>query len=143
MVLPPPPNRLAIPEINPPSPAMLLSPPPKALETPPDTVCFNKLPHTLPDCDAVVVLLFDGEPKLIPVGTTFAVNDEARVSVAVGGLTVFSVLACNDVSTLWGVSSFSTLCPSILGTVNRLNLPDKLLLRFATLFLHSPRLFDD
>jgi hypothetical protein len=138
---PPPPNRLAITEIKPPSPAMLLSPPLKALETPPDTVCFSKLPQTLLDCDEVVVLVLDGEPNLIPDGTTFAVSDEVRVSCALGGLTVFSLPACKVVSTLAGVSSLSMLCPFIFGAVSRLNLPDKLLLRFATLFLHSPRLF--
>lgn len=93
MLLPPPPKRLAIPEISPPSPVMVLRPPLSALATPPDAVCFSKLLHSLSDCE-VAVLLLEGEPKLIPVGTVFAFIADIRVSPELDGLTVFSVPPC-------------------------------------------------
>lgn len=140
MLLPAPPKRLAIPEISPPRPAILPSPPLSALEMPPDAVCLSTLLQTLLGCE-LVLLLLDGDPKLIPVGTAFAVSDEFRISDGAEGFTVSSVPGCESASKLEGVNRRSMLCPSTLGLASRLNLPDKLLLRFATLFLHSPCLF--
>ena len=139
MLDPPPPNRLAIPAMSPPSPAMLLSPLLSGLDAPPETVCFTRLPQTLPDCEAVVLVL-EGDPNLRSVGTVFALNDEVRVSGELGAFAAFSLSGCEEVSRLDGVKNFSMLSPFIFGLGSRPNLPDKLLLRFATFILHSPRL---
>ena len=136
----PPPNRLAMPEIKPPKPAMLPSPPVNTLETPPDAVCLSRFPHILPDCE-VVVLLLDGDPNFMPVGTVFAVSEDARVSEVAGALSTLSLPGCEGVTNVDGVKSLCMLWPSTFAPASRLNLPDMLLLRFATLSLRSPRLF--
>jgi hypothetical protein len=89
----PPPKRLAIPEIKPPKPAMLLNPPLKALAIPPDAVFVSKLAHSLPDCE-VLGRLLEGDPKLMPVAAVFAPIADVLVSPELGGLMVFSVLLC-------------------------------------------------
>lgn len=71
-----PPNRLAIPEINPPSPPMLPNPPPvKALATPLEALCESRFPQDMP-LD-VEVLLLDGLPKESPLlSLSNAVSDK-------------------------------------------------------------------
>jgi len=105
---PPPPKRLAIPEIRPPRPAMLLNPPPRRLATPPDAVFVSKLAHSLPDCE-VLVLVLEGDPKLMPVGPVFAFKPVAFVSPEAVGLMVFSVLLCGCVMMLVGANNLLTL----------------------------------
>lgn len=137
----PPPKRLAIPAMSPPSPAILPSPPPlNVLATPPEAVCLRRLAHSLPLCAEVVALL-DGDPKLMPVGRVFEFMPEIFVSPALLGLIVFSAAPCGCVITLVGASSLLRLCPFIFWLPSCVKRPDKLFLLFATLYLHLPRLF--
>jgi hypothetical protein len=112
-----PPNRLAIPEISPPSPTMLPNPLLNALATPPDAVFVSKLVHSLPGCD-VPALLLEGDPNLITVGTVFAPIEDVRVSPGLVGLMVFSATACGRVMTLVGANSLLMLWPSIFWLAN-------------------------
>lgn len=133
-----PPNKLRIPDTSDPSPPMLPNPPPKALEIPPEAVCFSKLLHTFPDTE-VLAFVLEGVPKLIPVGRSFALIETALLSPEFPIVSVFSVLACEGF-TNWAVeSNLLILRPSSLTRDSWLIRPDKLFLEFATFILHSPR----
>ena len=121
----PPPNRPTIPEISEPSPPIPPKPPLNVLAIPPDAVCFSKLVHSLPECEAEVVLL-EGVPNLMLVDLPVLLTDNDRASVERLGLGVFSVEPVTRVNKVFGGRDFGG--------------PGKLFLDFATLILQFPRL---
>ena len=141
MDFPPPPKRLAIPEMSPPSPAMLPKPPLNALATPPEAVCLSKLANTLLDC-WLLVLLFDGDPNLMPLGTVLALNEEDLVSPRLGSFVLCELLGCAGLTILVGDSRVLAFCPFIFKRDSWPNRPDKLFFRLLTSFLHFPRVFE-
>jgi hypothetical protein len=96
------------------------------LAIPPDAVCFSKLVHSLPDCEAEVVLL-EGDPNLMLVDLPVLPTDNNRASVERLGLGVFSVEPVTGLIKVFGGRNFGG--------------PDKLFFDFATLILQFPRLF--
>ncbi len=126
----PPPNKLAIPENSPPSPAMLLSPPVRALDIPPEAVCFIRLVNML-ELLVVAVREFDGRPKLIGTAVSFPVRDGVRMSLKEGGLLILLEVLEEEPDSTVALSDLEKLRPSTFGVPIPVTRPARPFLLFA------------
>jgi hypothetical protein len=117
-------------------------PPPSALETPPEAVCFNRAAHSLVPCEFALLSL-EGEPKLIPLGCPVALKEIRRRSAdGPGFMGLDERIDFAKLEALAGEASGASVPPSLVAPGNRANNFARLLLVF-TLVLRNLLLFEE